>query len=198
MGVQRPVTVIRHGVDAELFHPPERRSPAGKKPVIIHAASDKVKRKELIPKLAELLPEFDFQFLGVKSGRLGDEAARWRQGDLFLHLAAKEGNSYAILEAMATNLPIVATKVGIFASDDEDCCSHARTVSPSLPVEDLAAVAEAVRETWENRRSYNPRQWIMENATLEKFTTDWHNYLNKLAAERNLPTYDRDYYAHRS
>ena len=116
MGIQRRVTVIRHGVDTELFHPPKRSEPMGKKPVIIHAASDKVKRKELIPRLAELLPEFDFQFLGVKSGRLSDEANRWRQGDLFLHLAAKEGNSYASLEAMATNLPTVATEVGIFAS----------------------------------------------------------------------------------
>ncbi len=66
MGIKRPVTVIRHGVDTLLFHPSKRREPTGGRPVIIHAASDRVKREKLIPVLAELLPEFDFSVPGCQ------------------------------------------------------------------------------------------------------------------------------------
>ncbi|HUT97474.1 MAG TPA: hypothetical protein VM054_00185 [bacterium] len=198
MGIKRPVTVIRHGVDTELFHPPMRREPVGKKPVVIHAAADRVKREKLIPLLAELLPEFDFRFLGVKSGRPEDEAEGWRRGDLFLHIAAKEGNSYAMLEAMATDLPAVVTSVGVFAADDGGCRRHARVIDPGLPPTDLPAVADAIREAWERRREYHPREWILRHATLETFTRDWRRFLNRIAAERGFPTYDADYYADRS
>lgn len=72
-------------------------------------------------------------------------------GDLFLHIAAKEGNSYALLEAMATDLPAVVSAVGVFAADNEDCHRHARAIAPGLPPKDPPAVAEAVRETRERR-----------------------------------------------
>ena len=160
--------IILHGIDHDIYVPRETSNP---RPKIIHVATEWRKGHHLIPKLQSLLPQFDFEFLGA---RIGEEPDKFAAGDMFVHFSCSEGNSYACLEAMSCNLPMVVTNVGLFEKD-VDSAIVGKVVPFYSTVEQMA---EAIVEVWDTRLRFNPRDWILKNATFEKFRGRWETLIS--------------------
>ncbi len=74
---------------------------------------------------------------------------------------------------MSCGLPVVATRAGLF----EDTVFNPRVgeiVDWNCKPETFA---EAIERAFQNYNQYQPRQWIVENATYEKFAENWKNFL---------------------
>lgn len=159
--------VLLHGIDHDVYVP---RKTNNAKPVIIHVASEWRKGHHIIPRLQELLPQFKFEFL---SAAIGEEPQKFARGDMYIHISCSEGNSYACLEAMSCNLPMVATNVGLFESDVKSEVIGKVVSYYSTPEQ----MAEAIVEVWETRTKFNPRDWIMQNATFRHFKDRWEKLI---------------------
>lgn len=155
--------ILLHGIDHDVFTPKKNNNA---KPVILHVANEWRKGDFKVKEIAERLPQFQFEFLNAA---IGEEAAKFQRGDMFIHISCSEGNAYACLEAMSCNLPMVVTNVGLFESDIGSS-SICRVVNY---VEEIDRICEAIVEVWETRDRYNPREWIEQSATFAHFKERW-------------------------
>ena len=171
-----PAATILHGIDLEEFSPlKDGRSP----PVVLHAASNVKKGRQVIPTIARLLgPAFSVEFLNAGAG---EEAKAFQRGEIFLHPSAHEGNAYALLEAMGVGLPIVTTPVGLFESIEDGL------VGRVLPLSSTASHwAQAVVEVWGDGvtpyRQYakGSRGMAKKVADLSNFKANWISFLEGL------------------
>lgn len=164
-----PSREIWHGVSTFDYKPPFYKAP-NKKPVVLHAAQGEGKGLDKMEKIQELLPQFELRYLDAK---IGEEPIRFAGGDMYLHASLSDGNSYAVLEAMSTDLPCVVTNVGLFEGDfDED--DVGRILPYTATAEDYA---DAIIDLWENREDIHPRKWVMKNARYRHFATQWREFL---------------------
>jgi glycosyltransferase involved in cell wall biosynthesis len=162
-----PLTVIRNGVDTELFHPPVAPRPVRMDRVRCLAVSRLVERKglaDLLHALASLeRGRFELEIVGegrdeaelrALTARLGltgevrfagaldrvSTAERYRGADLFTLASWDESFGNVFAEAMASGLPIVGTNVGgipEFITHEEN--------GLLVPPRDPAAIAAAIR-----------------------------------------------------
>ncbi len=159
-----PVSIIPNGVDATLFSPPATR-PGG--PVRLLFVGRVVRQKGL-DVLFDALAELDVTLswtldvvgdgparveLAAKANRLGltekirfqgwrgraDMPALFREADLFVFPSRDEGMPNAVLEAMASGLPVVATRI----SGNEELVRPGET-GLLVPPEDAAALGQAL------------------------------------------------------
>jgi glycosyltransferase involved in cell wall biosynthesis len=177
-----PAGVIPNGVDVQLFAarehgPTGQTSRTGRtappRPVVLYAGRGFAKGEDVVREVAPLLPEFEVRFLDA---RIGEESAKFAAGDIFLFPSRHEGNSYALLEAMACGLPVVASPVGLLETVRDE------RLGVIVDSHDPVAYAEAVRRAWYRTGCqpvppYDPRAWVLENATYERFATAWQRYL---------------------
>jgi len=179
-GVEAAV-VIGNGVDTAAFRPREQGSShpasptrgegigrASRRPVIIYAGRGFGKGEDIVREAAGLLPEFEVRFLDA---RIGEEPAKFAAGDVFLFPSRHEGNSYALLEAMACGLPVVARPVGLLETVRDE------RLGVIVDSEDAGVWAEAVRRAWRGRDGYDPRGWVIENAGYDRFAAAWRRHL---------------------
>ena len=177
--------VIGNGVDTAMFRPrgqgrvgaplggcpsqgrPHWAAPT-RWPVVLYAGRGFAKGEDIVRAAARLLPEFEVRFLDA---RIGEEPAKFAAGDVFLFPSRHEGNAYALLEAMACGLPVVASPVGLLEPVPDE------RLGVIVDSEDPAAWADAVRRVWRHRDAYDPRAWVLENATFERFAAGWRCYL---------------------
>jgi hypothetical protein len=158
---------LLHGIDHDVYIP---RKTTNTRPKIIHVANEWRKGHHIIPELQSRLPQFDFEFLNAG---IGEEPDRFIRGDMYIHISCSEGNSYACLEAMSCNLPMVVTNVGLFEKD-----VGGEVVGKVIPFySTVDQMAEAIIEVWESRGKFNPRDWIIRNATFEKFKERWEKLI---------------------
>ncbi len=162
--------ILLHGIDHDVFTPKKNNNA---KPIIVHVANEWRKGDFKVREIAKRLPEFQFEFLNAE---IGEEPAKFQRADMFIHISCSEGNAYACLEAMSCNLPMVVTNVGLFESD-----VGSETVGRVVPYyADLDQFVEAIREVWETRDRFNPREWIEQNATFAHFRGRWIDLIQNL------------------
>lgn len=136
---------------------------------------------------------------GVHTFLLDDLAKEWgmdkydalRLSHLVVQPSAYEGNSYFVLETLASGVPIVAYKVGLLYSISKIAKAHGveacigglidrKLRSP----EETAKVAKFILESRiRDMNSYNPRQ-VAELFSIQRFHDGWRNYLEDY--ERHL------------
>jgi glycosyltransferase involved in cell wall biosynthesis len=164
--------IILNGVDINVFKPINRFS---NKPIVIHCARDYNKDGQgKFDKIKELLQgKFEFKFLNAPDGM---EYLDFQMADIVLQCSNYEGNSYFMLEGMASGLPVVASCAGLF----EDTDFGDIKVGEVLPWDACAGTYAGMIEcVYKDRVRYNPRQWIMENASLEIWTKNWKEFLKE-------------------
>ena len=99
-------------------------------------------------------------------------------------LFVKQGNAYACLEALATDLPIVTTRAGLF--EDIPAAADGRTeVGYTLPVTATPeAIARSVKRCVERMNAGElqgkPRGWAEKNANMTHFAETWDTFLRGL------------------
>lgn len=163
--------VILHGVDLTLFKPHTR--PLPKIPIVIHAATDFIKHACDMKDLAKQLKgKFDLQFLDAK---IGEEPEKFARGDIFLHWSNYEGNSFAMIEALAAGLPIAGTAVGAFE------CSDIRVGAGKFcpwycSKQDMV---DALNYIADNYSTYKPRQVAEIYFSFERFQREWLEFLKQ-------------------
>jgi len=171
-----PYRTILHGVDLQEFRP-QKDSRADGRPIVLHAATNPKKGREIIPAIArELGQDYRVEFLNAGAGQ---EALAFQRGDVFLHPSRHEGNAYALLEAMATGLPIVTSSVGLFESIEPGL------VGPVLPyTATVSQWTDGVREAWEKRIAYGraARSTARRLASLDRFQDEWLKLLQEVIA----------------
>lgn len=120
------------------------------------------------------------------TGFVDDPSPFYLQADALLMLSAYEAFPYAVLEAMAHALPVVATKAG----GVPEAITHEKD-GLLLPSRDLASLSAAVRRLqhnpkWGAELGQCARQTVAERFTLEKMTDNLLGVINMAARKKGL------------
>ena len=177
------VRVVRNGVDADRFHPGPERPPHDALEVVWLGLMGPVKRVPLLLDVVDAVPQVRLTLLGDGVDRPGVEAAVDRRGlrdrvrlrgsvadpapalreaDLFVLPSAAENLPLALLQAMASGLPVVASRVGGIPDLVRDG-TDGLLVAADRP-EELVAAVRALAEDPERRHSLgrSARARVME------------------------------------
>ncbi len=159
--------VIYHIVDLERFS--GRLDNAGSR-LVLHDARSSLKGSRQIAQLQRAFPEWRFEPLACQPHEVPE---RMSKAAAFVHLSKYEGNSIVCNEAMAQNLPCLFTRVGLM--QDASGPSQVATIDPETAFRNASALRQAVAEFLGSlaSRTYSPRQWVLENASLEKNLAAW-------------------------
>jgi len=170
--------VIYHPVDLSRFD--GQLDNSGSR-LVLHDARSEHKGRALLEQLASALPRYRFEPLACSSAEVPD---RMRKASAFLHLSRYEGNSIVCNEAMAMNLPCLFSKVGLML--DEDQTFDVQSISPAQAFGDSAALLSTTRNFLASieQRSYRPRDWVTQHASLETTQAAWTRCLSAFDALR--------------
>ena len=169
------MAVINNGIDLKKFRPRQLYIPR-KRPIIIHGTTTVCKGYEHIDAIKQ---NVDADVL------LLDDAADYfklpkyeamAQADLIVHPSAYEGNSYFLLESLASNIPIVSYDVGLMWSAKRNGAKIGLILDrcDRKPEVTLAGVKSILS----GRTEVSPREYAFQ-FSLENFQQNWRNYLNK-------------------
>jgi hypothetical protein len=175
-------TVILHGIDTNLFRPYffnpflQTDSPI-KKLLVMHTATNYCKDAHgKLGLIGDKLKERGFRFEAMDCWD-GKEHERFKEADIYIHPSLHEGNSYSCLESMSCNVPVVVSRTGLF----EDTNFGGYNIGEILDINASAEeYVQAVEKVASNLSSYNPRKWVLDNATFEIFSKNWNDYLRSL------------------
>ncbi len=187
--------VINNAIDLEKFRPPSFKAPR-ERPLVIHGVTTSNKGFDHIDALEHSLK-------GVADVLLMDEAARRfcipteekhrviGEADLIVQPSAYEGNSYFILEALASDVPVVAYNVGLLNSISAIAKENGiQAVIGSVIDRKYRSPAETAKvsrfildSVMRDRSPYNPRQ-VASLFSIGRFHWEWRKYLEDY--ERHL------------
>ena len=163
--------VIYHPVDMDQF---DGRLTGENPRLILHDARTNHKGRRLVKHLASNFSDWTFEPLRCRPEHVPERLASARA---FIHLSRYEGNSLVANEAMAMNLPCLFTDVGLFR--DEDGPTEVYRVETEKVFRDrtvlereFAAFAASL-----DVRIYNPRIWMLRQATPEKSREGWRKVM---------------------
>jgi glycosyltransferase involved in cell wall biosynthesis len=163
--------VVYHPVDLERFD--GRLENEGSR-LVLHDARSEHKGRQLFQHLAQALPKYRFEALACPSS---DVPERMRKAAAFMHLSRYEGNSIVCNEAMAMNLPCLFTRVGLMLDPNQHF--DVQLIEPDVAFRQPAALTQAARDLLASLpgRSYGPRAWVTEHASLQATGAAWAHCL---------------------
>jgi glycosyltransferase involved in cell wall biosynthesis len=160
--------VIHHQVDLDRFD--GRRDDVDAR-LVLHDARGKHKGEALMAGLVERFKGWKLEPLACPPEAVPD---RMRRARAFVHLSRYEGNSIVCNEAMAMNLPLFATRVGLMQDDDRP--RDVWLVDPDRAFSDrryldaeLAGFLQSL-----DTRAWEPRAWILEHAHIDVARKHWN------------------------
>lgn len=173
--------VVYHPVDVDRFH--GRRDHAGSR-VVLHDARTEHKGQQLVERLARAFRSWSFESLDCEPHQVPDRMAR---SAAFLHLSRYEGNSIVCNEAMAMNLPCLLTCVGLMNDGTEQfdvdvVDADLAFGSPDALQAEVARFLDRVE-----RRTYEPRRWVLTHATAEQARQRWLAVMRDFARMTGWP-----------
>lgn len=152
---------------------------------IVHGVTNANKGFDHIQALKDALPNDEVMLLdeAVQKYQLCKEDVLCN-ADLIVQPSAYEGNSYFILEALASDTPIVAYNVGLLNSISSICekngidCVIGCVIDRKLrsPAETVKVAKWILDSVSRDRRPYNPRQ-VAELFSIQNFHRDWRQFL---------------------
>jgi glycosyltransferase involved in cell wall biosynthesis len=165
----RVAAVIPNGVDLEIFRPAQRGP--NDPPVVVYAGRGFAKGEDVV---REVRAQRDAPLQGIVEyldAAMGMEARAYQRGDVLLHPSRHEGDSYAVKEAAACGLPVVASAVGALRDNGS---AEIGEVVDGFEARDYCAVLEHVLA---NGEQYRPRQWAEKHAGFGEFAHRWREHL---------------------
>lgn len=188
-------TVINNAIDLEKFKPLLSRAPR-ERPLVIHGVTNSNKGFEHIKRLEQVLDGVaDVMLMDTAAERLGySQEEKYKvigEADLIVQPSAYEGNSYFILEALASDVPVVAYNVGLLNSISTIAKENGiQAIIGSIidrkyrSPDETAKVGKFILDSVVRDRSpYNPRE-VASLFSIERFHVEWRKYLEDY--ERHL------------
>lgn len=189
--------VINNGIDLARFKPAEKRLPR-KRPIIIHGTTNANKGFDHIEAVKTL--DADVWLLDEAAHKLSlPKYEALAQADAFVHPSAHEGNSYMVLETLASGVPIVAYNVGLlyellerqhYVHNYEGMDTSGGPLAGMImlrnersPQETLSAT-KSVFAQYSCAPSFDPRRYAWE-FRIERFRDEWRKYIEEF--ENALP-----------
>lgn len=179
-GFEMPV--INNGIDTKKFVPVIGEKIKRKRPVIVHGVTttnkgfdhvDEVKKLDADVILLDDAPSF---FSIPKYPALA-------QADIVLVPSAHEGNSYFVLEALASGVPVVGYNVGLMYRALRENAPVGRILdrrdrTKEATAEGVKFVLKNLVQSKENefKLRCEPREWVSQ-FSVEKFQEEWRGYL---------------------
>ena len=160
--------VLYHQVDLDRFD--GRRDDVDAR-LVLHDARGKHKGEALVAGLVDRFKGWRIEPLACAPHEVPD---RMRRARAFVHLSRYEGNSIVCNEAMAMDLPLFATQVGLM--QDEDRPRDVWLADPARAFSDrryLDAELAAFLQSLETR-AYHPRAWVLEHASIDAARQRWN------------------------
>lgn len=185
-GGARTDRIIHGAVDVDTFMPGERqRLRATKRPTILHGCTEHDKGAGVIGSVChELADQFDEIEMEAGADVLPETM---RGGDIWLGLAASACLPAAVMEAMATDMVVVGTDVGLLwslcggrrASCGADRANLWLNTDAGVAVfdwqwrESPKQVAAFVRKAWAERKRLRPRDYARQWFDYPLFAAKW-------------------------
>lgn len=172
--------VVNNGIDLLKFHPTEEKLPRSR-PLVIHFTTNAGKGFDHIQAVKDSV-DADVYLLDEAEQKLGiPKYEALAQADLVVHPSAHEGNSYAMLETLASGVPLVAYEVGLM--------KEARRLIAGQGPEPIGVIldrdrrspeltVEGVKFALTRLKRFQPREFAMRYS-LGRFQQDWRDYLKK-------------------
>lgn len=197
IGKQKPIQVITNGVDTARFTP--RRKPHPHKTFRVLFSGNLTRRKgaDLLPKIAGQLPRH-VEILcasGLRGGRIGisgpnirllgrisyaEMPALYQDVDMLLMPTIREGHPLAVLEAMASGLPVIATDCS--SLPELICHEKGGFLCPAGDIEQFSkriTLLASAPELCNQMGSYN-RSRIEEAFTLQQMVSSYRLLFEKV------------------
>jgi glycosyltransferase involved in cell wall biosynthesis len=169
--------VIHNGIDTCEFRP--RPHAPRNRPLVLYPSDAPPKGGDIVADLQRLMPGIDFEVIG---GTVGGEAEAIARGDALLTPSRAEGCSYARLQAMACELPVITSATGMFADQHpegmavlHDLCVGTIVGDVDTRPETLVAWAAAVDHALEDRHAFgrSARTWAELYGDIKGWAERW-------------------------
>jgi glycosyltransferase involved in cell wall biosynthesis len=98
--------------------------------------------------------------------------------DFLIFPSRFEGCSYVPLEAMACNLPVIASKTGLFYEMEDPS-----SIGYVIPSFDPAEYSRVVRLVVSENVKFRPRKFVVEHFTFDVFKRNYRDLVNKLVGK---------------
>ncbi len=159
-----PATTIHHGVDLDVYYP------FAEKPghILMHAVTSARKGHDILSMVMEIDSTIHIEFMDEHSGKAPLKAARLNEARALVAPSRHEGNAYALIEALACGVPIIAYKTGLVPEMDSRCGLMTDDISPQNFI-------RLIRQFHSD--NHNPREWAEEHCDYRKFAGSWRQYL---------------------
>lgn len=177
--------VINNGIDLKRFVPTTDRKPR-KRPVIVHGTTTWNKGLDHIEHIKKNV-DADVLLLDEAPAFFGlPKYPALSQADLVVHPSAHEGNSYFVLETLASGVPIVSYEVGLMyrASCELAPVGVLRSRNTRSKETTLEGVQLALGDIQSGEAEkeppygWRPREWVSQ-FSVENFRQNWLDYLSK-------------------
>lgn len=178
-----PSHVIDNGIDLRVFRPWDQRETFFDDPMILHMTTTANKGFDHIQAVYDEFHPKGFNVLSLDAAweryheRFDNKYRLLASADLVVHPSRHEGNSYGVLETLASGVPIVSYNVGLMY---RAAIEHApvgvvmdsRHRRPPVTV-------QGVRDMWEGRfGESDPRGWV-SRFSIDEFHRKWREYLGE-------------------
>jgi len=174
--------VINNGIDLKKFTPTTDKKKR-KRPVIIHGTTTGNKGFDHIDHLKKNI-DADVLLLDDAPGFFGvPKYPAMAQADLIVHPSAHEGNSYFVLESLASGVPIVSYNVGLMylAKEEGRDGDFGRILDRTGRSKEytLQGTAGALEHALLGPTMGEKAREFATRFSVENFRQNWLNYLNK-------------------
>jgi len=163
----KPDAIIEHGIPLDIYKPD--RKPKNR--LILHVATSLRKGKDTVAEI-NAMNEFKIEQLGfAPNGDMEEEARLWNRGGIFFAPTRFEGNSYALLEAIACGLVPVSYATGF--AYDIPC--DVGLVTDDYHTKNFVTL---LKEASEFYSQFMPAEWAKEHIGFDRFAKRWRAYLD--------------------
>jgi len=168
-------TVIMNGIDLDIFCPPQ--VPPG---AFVLGTIDPM-GKCRITKFNGLIDRLkaDFTIQNVQGDWPYAVAKEYQKCSAYLHLSRYEGCSYAVNEALATGLPIIATPTGLIGNYQAFLNEYKLPIGEILTsvTPTYEEVKASVLKVQREYSTYKPLEWCQKYCNFQLFKKEWTNYI---------------------
>ncbi len=171
-----PENVIINGVDLNVFCPGPKVHEQ-----VIGIIDPRGKRYKYQVVVDDLRSKSGYAFKFISGNWPDDIRQGFQECSAYLHLSDYEGCSYAVCEAMACGLPVIGSRVGLFAEYEKDFLPRFQmSVGEMVGARpNVSEVLRAINTVFAKYSTYKPREFCKQYSNFDVFSSEWKSYVEE-------------------